>query len=261
MSSINSKSYTEGSGPLRSAVACAILVVLLIVAIDKLDFVARWLWHLEPYKDNIERIIYACLTVILIFNAMRKLKALGFGKTVKTLKANFKGFGFEVEFTDREVAANKQCEESVSGKDVSTEKLSIQIQHGCCASVWELKIISILSTELQLDFATNTVLRRGECRYIPDGFAVKNGRAYILEVKVAHSPRVIDGAIAQLKTFANMVQETKISRVTVILCVVTDHPTAYLAEKIKGVNLGEETEFIFRMFSPEQLERIEDVVT
>ena len=243
------------------AVACTVSVILLTVAIDKLDFVARWLWHLEPYKDNIERIIYACLTVILILNVIRKFKALGFGKTVKKLKANFKGFGFEVEFTDSEVAANKQCVEMVSGKDVSAERLSMQIQHGCSVSAWERKIISILSTEFQLDFATNTVLRRGECRYIPDGFAVKNGRAYILEVKVAHSPSVIDGAIAQLKTFANMVQETKISRVTVILCVVTDHPTAYLAEKIKGVNLGEETEFIFRMFSPEQLERIEDVVT
>lgn len=238
-----------------------VITITLIVLIDELDFVARWLRHIEPYKDNIEHIIYACLIVILILNVMRKLKALGFGKTVKTLKANFNGFGFEVEFSDREVAANMQCEESASGKGVLKEKLSIQIQHGCYASVWERKIISILSTELQLDFATNTVLRRGECRYIPDGFAVKNGRAYILEVKVAHGPRAIDGAIAQLKTFADMVQETKISRVTVILCVVTDHPTAYLAEKIKGVNLGEETEFILRVFSPEQLERIADVVS
>ena len=156
-----------------------VITITLIVLIDELDFVARWLRHIEPYKDNIEHIIYACLIVILILNVMRKLKALGFGKTVKTLKANFNGFGFEVEFSDREVAANMQCEESASGKGVLKEKLSIQIQHGCYASVWERKIISILSTELQLDFATNTVLRRGECRYIPDGFAVKNGRAYI----------------------------------------------------------------------------------
>ena len=60
--------------------------------------------------------------------------------------------------------------------------------------------------------------------------------------------------------FKTFPKGTRIFRVTVILCVVTDHPTAYLAEKIKGVNLGDETEFILRVFSPEQLEKIEDVV-
>ena len=244
-----------------SVVLCVVVTITLIVTIDKLDFVARWLWHLEPYKDNIERIIYACLIVILILNVIRKFKALELRKYVKALKANFKGFGFEVELTDRDGADNKHCEGTVPEADVMGAKPSKNAQHANYGYWAERKIISQLSAEFQLTFVTNTVLRRGGCRYMPDGFAVKNGRAYILEVKVAHNPRVIDGAIAQLKTFAEMVQETRISRVTVILCVVTDHPTAYLAEKIKGVNLGEETEFIFRVFSPEQLERIEAVVS
>ena len=141
---------------------------------------------------------------------------------------------------------------------VSIETPPKDIQFACRGSMAERRIISILNSELQLTFATNAVLSRGGCRYMPDGFAVRNGRAYIVEVKVGDRPEVIEMAIAQLKTFADMVQATKISHVTVILCMVTKHPATYFTRKIKNVNLGDEIEFIFRVFSYEQLEGIED---
>ena len=31
---------------------------IAVIVIDVLDFVARWLSHLEPYKNNIERFLY-----------------------------------------------------------------------------------------------------------------------------------------------------------------------------------------------------------
>lgn len=42
-----------------------------------------------------------------------------------------------------------------------------------------------------------------------EGFAVKNGRVYILEVKAVDRPYLIDRAIVQLKTFANIEQGRK----------------------------------------------------
>ena len=236
------------------------IAIPLIVLIDKLDFVARWLWHIEPYKDNIEHIIYACLLMISVLNIIKKFEVRKLAKGVKTFKANAGGFGFEVEF-DNGDTDNIHCKEAVPKTENVAMKSSSRAQYVCREYVVARKIISVLNTELQLTFAMDTVLSRGGCRYRPDGFAVKNGRAYIVEVKVGDRPAVIERAIAQLKTFASMVQETKISHVTVILCVVTKYPTAYFMETIKKVDLGEETEFVFRTFSPGQLEGIEEVVS
>ena len=92
---------------------------------------------------------------------------------------------------------------------------------------------------------------------MPDGFAVRNGRAYIVEVKAVDRPDAINRAIAQLKTFANMVQDTKISHVTVMLCVVSNKPVEQFSNMTKRIDLGEENEFMFRVFSPELLEERE----
>ena len=242
-----------------AVMALIAIAIAMIVMIDKLDFVARWLLHIEPYKNNIERIIYAGIFVFLILWYVNRIIVAHYGKGVKALKVRVPGFGFEIEFNDDknvgiydgDVLAHK-----IDGGNSNPSSGSMQY-----SSIAERKIFSILKREMHLEFSPNATLIRGGCRYVPDGFAIKNGRAYIVEVKTMYRPGVIDGTIAELKTFANMVQETKISRVTVILCVVTDHPTAYLAEKIKGVNLGDETEFILRVFSPGQLERIKDVVS
>ncbi len=238
-----------------------VIAITLIVLIDYLDFVARWLWHIEPYKDNAERIIYACLFTVLVLNIIKKFGAGKIAKGIKGIKANIGSFGFEVEFVDVEKDNSSHCEDVVPKIDKVIETPSNNIQFACRGFVAERRIISILSAELQLTFATNAVLSRGGCRYRPDGFAVRNGRAYIVEVKVGDRPEVMKTAIAQLKTFSDMVQSTKISHVTVILCMVTKHPVTYFTRKIKNVNLGDETEFVFRAFSYEQLEGIENVAS
>ena len=89
---------------------------------------------------------------------------------------------------------------------------------------------------------------------MPDGFAVKDGRAYIVEVKTVDRHSVIAGTIAELKTFANMAQGTNISHVTVILCVVSNRSSEYFSNIIRRFDFGPETEFIFRVFSPAMLE-------
>jgi len=235
--------------------SCVVIVLSLIVTIDKLDFVARWLGHLEAYKDNIERVIYACLFLLLLSNVIKKFRDGAIWGKVKGFKANAGIYGFEVEFAN-EVTNSNHCEEVELQENNVGEKPSSQDRAICLASAMERKIISILSTELQLTFATNTILTRGGCRYMPDGFAVRNGRAYIVEVKAVDSPDAINRAVAQLKTFANMVQDTKISHVTVILCVVSNKPTKHFSDMTKRIDLGAETEFMFRVFSPELLEDI-----
>ena len=234
------------------------IALSLIVMIDKLDFVARWLGHLEAYKDNIERVIYACLFLLIVSNVMNKIRGGTVWGKIKGLKANAGIFGFEVEFSN-EVVDSNHCEEVEPQRNNVGEKPLPQYQAICLASAMERKIISILSTELQLTFATNTILTRGGCRYMPDGFAVRNGRAYIVEVKAVDRSDAINRAIAQLKTFANMVQDTKISHVTVILCVVSDRPAEYFASMTRKIDLGAEAEFIFRVFSPKLLEKMNQV--
>lgn len=230
--------------------------LVLIVTIDKLDFVARWLGHLEAYKDNIERVIYACLLLYLLSIAVKKLRVKQFVKAVKGLKANAGIFGFEIELNDDENANRNLCDDGETKANVKVEQQPRYVQDSCRGYAMERKIISILSTELQLTFATNTVLNRGGCRYMPDGFAVRNGRAYIVEVKAVDRPDVIERAVAQLKTFSNMMQDTKISHVTVILCVVSDSPVGYFANMTRKIDLGADTEFMFRVFSPKLLEEM-----
>lgn len=238
----------------RAKVACVVGVILLIVVIDKLDFVARWLDHLEPYKNNIERVLYAFLFLLAASTIAKKFKGCAVFKNIKGLKANIAGvFGFEFEFA-KENADSDQCEDARQKSDNAVEKSSLNNRPVFYVDVVTRKIISILSTELQLTFAPNAILRRGGCRYRPDGFAVKNGRAYIVEVKAVDRPYLIDRAIAQLKTFANIEQDRKISHVTVIFCVISNRPIESFSNMIKRFDFGPETEFILRVFSPAMLE-------
>ena len=230
------------------------IALSLIVTIDKLDFVARWLEHLETYKDNIERMIYACLILYLLSIAEKKLGVGKLGKNVKGLKAKAGIFGFEIELNDDVNANHNLCDDGETNANVKVEKQTQHVQSSCRGCAMARKIISILSMEFQLTFTTNTVLNRGGCRYMPDGFAVRNGRAYIVEVKAVDRPDAINRTIAQLKTFANMVQDTKISHVTVMLCVVSNKPVEQFSNMTKRIDLGEENEFMFRVFSPELLE-------
>lgn len=232
------------------------IALSLIVTIDKLDFVARWLGHLEAYKDNIERVIYACLLFHLLVIVVKKFRV---GKTVKGLKAKAGIFGFEIELNDDENANRNLCDDGETNANVKVEKQTQHVQSSCRGCAMARKIISILSMEFQLTFTTNTVLNRGGCRYMPDGFAVRNGRAYIVEVKAVDRPDVIKRAVAQLITFSNMIQDTEISHVTVILCVVSDRPAEYFASMTRKIDLGAEAEFIFRVFSPKLLEKMNQV--
>ena len=239
------------------AVSCVVVALTLIVAIDKLDFVARWLSHLEAYKDNVERMIYACLFLLVLSSAIKKVGVGKFGKNVKGFKANAGIFGFEVEFNDDdERPSRNHCEDAGLQTSAMAEKQSRHNRTLSREYAMGRKIISILSVELQLTFATNTILSRGGCRYMPDGFAVRNGRAYIVEVKAIDRPDVIERAVAQLKTFANMMQDTKIAHVTVILCVVSNQPAEHFASRIRRIDLGTEIEFNLRVFSPSLFEEM-----
>ena len=235
---------------------CVVVAISLIVTIDKLNFVARWLGHLEAYKDNVERMIYACLLLYPLSIAVKKLKTGKCGGSVKGLKANIGIFGFEIAFDDNESAKSNFCDDGDTKAKVEVEEQSRHIQSSCRGYAMERKIISILSAEHQLSFVSNAVLTRGGCRFMPDGFAVRNGRAYIVEVKTVDRPDVIKRVVAQLITFSNMMQDTEISHVTVILCVVSDRPAEYFASMTRKIDLGVETEFIFRAFSPKLLEEM-----
>lgn len=235
---------------------CVVVAISLVVTIDKLDFVARWLGHLEAYKDNIERVIYACLLLHFLSIAVREWWVVKSEKNLKSVKATAGIFGFEIEFNDNESAKRNLCDDGETRANVEGEGQSRYAQASCRGYAMTRKIISILSAEYQLSFVSNVVLTRGGCRYMPDGFAVRNGRAYIVEVKAVDRSDAINRAVAQLITFSNMMQGTQISHVTVILCVVTDKPTEYFAKMIRRIDFGVETEFMLRVFAPKSLEEI-----
>lgn len=235
-------------------VSCVVIVPSLIVTIDELDFVARWLGHLEAYKDNIERVIYACLLLPLLSAALKKLRVRKSGKNVKGLKATVGIFGFEIEFDDDDSANSSLCDDDATRKKAGVEAQSRNVQASCRGYAMARKIISMLSSELQLTFATNAILTRGGCRYMPDGFAVRNGRAYIVEIKAMDRRDLIEGAIAQLKIFSNMMHDMKIAHVTLIFCVVSDRPVEYFTKLIRNIDLGEKTDFVLRVFAPKLLE-------
>lgn len=236
---------------LATMVVIVAALIAIAVAVDKLDFVARWLWHLGPYKNNIERVFYFCVLAPALLLYFRQAR-----KHVKGVKMNVGGFGFEIEFANEEPKEGDDCNSGNDGSPVSKKQGA---QHLACR--WrerELtsRILSRLSEEMSVVFAENTILTRGACHYRPDGFAINKGRAYIVEIKVGDQPYVLDIAMQQLKTFAEMVPDQKITNITVIFCLVTNRSISDFKQRKDALAETLGLTFIFRVFKPSELENI-----
>ncbi len=249
---LNDTDMAKGRMKKIAIMVCAFVVVIIaFVVVDKLNFVARWFGHLEPYKNSIERVFYFCVLVAVLILFVWKNRQF-----IKSLKFEAVGFGFLVELLNEESTGIDYCkradvESSVSNKGEGQGFL-------CRGREREMtsRILSRLNEEMSIFFVENTILKRGQCRYRPDGFAVKNSHAYIVEVKVGDQPYLLDRAIQQLKMFVEMVPNRKLTDVTVILCLVTNRPISEFKQRKEALLENLNLDFIFRVFKPSELENI-----
>ena len=219
---------------------------IAVIVIDVLDFVARWLSHLEPYKNNIERFLYFSFIVCMLIRYRKS-----FQNVIRTLRVNAGSFGFEIEFKNDECVEKRkddisQTRDSNSNIAKNIYPRSIEISR---------KILSRLSAEMRMVFSENTVLKRGDCRYMPDGFGVKNGHAYIIEIKLCDRPHAIDMAIQQLSTFAGVLPDKKLTDVTAILCIVSNQSISYFEKRIGVVAPNLDINLMIRVFEPKDFEQ------
>lgn len=220
-----------------------VAVIVSVIIVDKVDFVARWLGHLLPYKNNIERVFYFCVLLPVLLKYAWRLREF-----IKGLKLKAGGFGFEIEFKDDDGDTDKPIR-------VETHSSSANVRYKLRNKSQEIarKILSRLQAEMHVEFSENAILKRGECCYRPDGFAVKNGQAYIVEIKTSDYSYVVDNAVNQLKTFSNMLPDKKLMSVTAILCMVSNHPVSYFKKRIEATCSALDINFILRVFTPEEV--------
>ena len=237
---------------------CRACIIILLVAmmtgvailIDNLDFVARWLGHIEPYKDNLERLAWVALVVIVFRKSFWRFK-----DCIKNLKVNAGSFGFEVNLEKEN--EDVDSDENGSGCLKSDKKAGLTTMV-CRNNGREIsrRILRLLSDEMQLEFSEDVSLKRGDCNYIPDGFAIRNGRAYIVEVKVADDPNILRRSISRLRAFIQILPK-HIQDTTVILCIYSSKKVSDFRRIIDSETACLGTDFIYRVFSKEALEKVD----
>ena len=218
----------------------------LLYFVDSLDFVARWLGHIEPYKNNLERIVWLVLVLVIVRKYFWHVR-----DCVRNLKVSAGSFGFEVNL------GKENGDEDVSDfKD--GDKKEVLTTTVCRNNEREIsrRILKLLSDEMQLNFSEDVTLMRGGCNYIPDGFAVKNGRAYIVEVKATDDLCLLRRAISRLRAFIQMLPE-HLQDTTVILCIYSTRQVSDFRKIIDSETSDLGTDFIYRVFSKESLEEID----
>lgn len=245
------RSFTKVAIPLTAIVVIIAVAIAAAVVVDKLDFVARWLWHLAPYKNNIERVFYFCVLAPALLLYLRQTR-----KYVKGVKMNVGGWGFEIEFENDKPGERDDCDSDNVKSQVSHKSKAQHFPSLGQEKELTRKVLSRLNEEMNMDFVENTILKRGECHYRPDGFAINRGRAYIVEIKVGDQLSVLDIAIQQLKTFAEMVPNRKLTDITVIFCLVTNRSVSDFMQRKNALTATLDLSFIFRVFKPSELENI-----
>ena len=238
---------------------CRVCLVMLSVAltigiaalIDRLDFVARWLGHIVSYKDNLERIFYAILVFVLLLKSSGKLNGV-----IKNLSVNAGKFGFTIELGKGDKEENLIMDEGcVMVKGERTQSAFIKNVTRNNGQEIARRILNILSDEMNLDFSNQAMLQRGVCNYRPDGFAVKNGHAYIVEIKSYDDPALLRRAIPELKNFIKSLP-LQVKRTTAILCIYSSRASrdfkTVVYKEMGDLNI----DFMYRVFSREMLEKV-----
>ena len=226
----------------------AALIIGTAVLIDRLDFVARWLGHVESYKDNLERIFYAILAFVILFKSSGKIKG-----AIKNLKVNAGKFGFKIELGDgdkKDLIIDEGCEKEKVGESALIKTVTMNNGREIAR-----RILNILSDEMNLDFTEEATLKRSGCNYHPDGFAEKNGHAYIVEIKAYDNPILLKRAIPSFRNFiSSMAQE--VQHTTVILCIYSSHPSREFKSVVYKEMANLNVDFMYRVFSREMLENV-----
>lgn len=222
------------------------IAISLAVLVDSLDFVARWLDHIEPYKDNLERMVWLVLGLAITCKYFGRV-----GDCVRNLKVNAGSFGFEVNLRKEDGDDDVLDCKKVSKKEGITTTV-------CKKNGREIsrRILKLLGDEMQLNFSEDVTLMRGGCNYIPDGFAVRNGRAYIVEVKVTDDPCLLRRTISRLMAFIQMLPK-HIQDTTVILCIYSSRQVSDFRRIIDSETTDIGTDFVCRVFSKESLENVD----
>ena len=224
----------------------AIMLVVLAVLIDRLDFIARWLSHIEPYKDNLERIVIIGIVAFIVVKYASRVK-----DCVKNLKVSTGTLGFEVnlEHGDKDEGVAKKDTAVAKAEEIGELTKIVYANNGLEIS---RRILKVLSDEMRLKFSEDVMLRRGNCNYNPDGFAVKNGHAYIVEVKACDSPSVLKRSLARLRVFVQMMSD-QIKDTTVVFCIYSQRPANYFRQLIESETSDLNADFTYRVFSREML--------
>ena len=239
-------------------IICRVGIDILLVAIaigiavlvDSLDFVARWLGHLEPYKENLERGFYFLLLFPLLWRCSGSIKGC-----IRNMKVNAGGFGFEVEVGGSEKNADAVTKENEIQKDGAQRLTLTKVVTRNNGREISRRILNILSDEMNLDFTEEATLKRSGCHYHPDGYAEKNRHAYIVEIKVYDDPLTIRRAISEFKNFISGMA-LQVQHTTVILCIYSSRPSKDFKSVVYKEMADLNVDFMYRVFSKETLEKV-----
>lgn len=206
-----------------------IVAIGSLFIIDCLDFASRWSGHFIPYKDNVERILYFLVLLLIIWRFRSWI-----ADRINKLDLRLGGFSFLVEF-------NSEGEESpCDGKPMNRRADSGEIKgsketlaKSCClGQLFEIDVRNRLSKELGVIFSPDPTMRCGNMRVMFDGYAEKDGRVYVIEAKVSDSVETIRRAFAKISTFINRLSSKEQTRITFLLCVLTSKPLEVIENAI-----------------------------
>ncbi len=201
-------------------------IFLALLVFDCFDFLSRWAGHFEPFKNNAERIFYFAVLITIVWH-LRKWLA----NRVKSLKVFAGGYGLEVDLGMRPSRIDDSGVEASRDEGVNRHESDIHARN-VRARQFEKTVLECMSKELGVGFSADPVLRCGNARFAFDGYAEKNGRVYIVEAKATDSLYVLDRTISMMTILAQRLRKEKMSRVTFILCVLTDRSQEVLQERM-----------------------------
>lgn len=223
-------------------VVCALGI--LIVA-DSFDFVSRWLGCVEPYKDNLERLFYFAVIMFLAIRYGRKIPEQI--RRIRGLKIAARGLGFEVEFNDAQSSSAAKVDADSESRHLPSGRHLREVEFATFA-------LGRLGAEIGVPIIREAQISHEGVRYRLDGFAVKHGHAYAVEVRVSYRLELRRQYFDQLRRFTKAITEQARQNLTFVFCLLTDVPVEEIRRQLGDIDQIVGCDVVIRTFTAAEVE-------
>ena len=178
--------------------------------------------------------------MILLLHNGRKIPEIV--RKIRGLKVAARGVGFEVEFTGNEKTMDPETSDGVQSDGAYREG-------HLNGARFESFALERLGLEMGVSFSREVRVSRANVFCRRDGFAVKSGRAYAVEVKAAYRPEFRRRYFEQLRRFTRALTDQHRQNLTFIFCVLTDRSIEEIRRQLGDVEQIVGCDVIIRTFS------------